>query len=320
MDHIYRIQIPLPNSPLKVLNSYLIRGEDRNLLIDTGFNHPDCEKAMQKAFEEIGVCMDNTDIFLTHLHVDHTGLTSKLMKPYTKVYIEPREGACVNGFLCDTYWENLLKYQDYMGVPKHLQLSRNLHPAYRYCNDRIIDFTDVHIGDIFEVGNYRLEAIDLAGHTPGQLGLWDAEKGLLISADHILAKITPNIGLWDFHADYLGIFMKNLHKVKEMPVRTLLSAHRQPIEDINQRIDELLLHHEQRLNEVCQILSEGEKCVYDVSRLMKWDYKGGDFDDFPPMQKWFASMEVFAHLEHLYRTGRAKRKIIGEVYTYEAGI
>lgn len=316
MDQIYRIQIPLPKSPLKVLNSYLIVGEDRNLLVDTGFNHPVCEQAMREALEEIGVSMDNTDIFLTHLHADHTGLTSKLMKPNTKVYIEHGEGECVNGFLTDTYWDDLLKYQDYMGVPKSIQLARNLHPAHMYRNDQSIDFIDVCAGDIFVVGNYRFEAIDLAGHTPGQLGLWDAEKGVLISADHILAKISPNIGLWDFKADYLGVFMKNLHKVKNMPVKILLSAHRQQIENVNQRIDELLLHHENRLNEACEILAQGEKCVYDVSRLMKWDYSGGDFDSFPPMQKWFASMEVFAHLEHLYRIGRAKRKIVGEVYRY----
>ena len=37
MDGLYRIEVPLPNSPLKELNSYIIKGDDRNLIIDTGF-------------------------------------------------------------------------------------------------------------------------------------------------------------------------------------------------------------------------------------------------------------------------------------------
>ena len=36
-DNIYTIPVPLPNNPLRSLNSYVIKGEDRNLLIDTGF-------------------------------------------------------------------------------------------------------------------------------------------------------------------------------------------------------------------------------------------------------------------------------------------
>jgi len=31
----FRLEIPLPRSPLKALNSYLIKGEDRFLIIDT---------------------------------------------------------------------------------------------------------------------------------------------------------------------------------------------------------------------------------------------------------------------------------------------
>ena len=316
LENIYRIEIPLPKNPLKALYSYLVVGDKRNLLIDTGFNHPECEKAMRNALDAIGISMDDTDIFLTHLHADHTGLTSKLMTPTTKVYIEPGEGRTVNAFLTHEYWAELLKFQDYMGMPKNVQLERNIHPAHKYCNDFAIDFVSIQEGDVLTVGKYRFEAVDLAGHTPGQLGLWDAAQGLLISGDHILAKITPNIGLWDFKTDYLGLFMDNLRKVRNMPVKILLSAHRQPVENVNQRIDELLKHHENRLNEACEILMTGEKCVYDVSREMKWDYGGGDFEAFPAMQKWFAAMEVFAHLEHLYRTGRVLRKVKKEVYIY----
>jgi glyoxylase-like metal-dependent hydrolase (beta-lactamase superfamily II) len=36
--NMYRTEIPLPRSPLKWLNSYIVKGGDRFLIIDTGFN------------------------------------------------------------------------------------------------------------------------------------------------------------------------------------------------------------------------------------------------------------------------------------------
>ena len=43
---IYRIEVPLPNNPLRSLNSYFLRGEERDLLIDTGFRRPVCQAAL----------------------------------------------------------------------------------------------------------------------------------------------------------------------------------------------------------------------------------------------------------------------------------
>ena len=39
-ENIYRLGVTLPQNPLSELNSYLIRGGERDLLIDTGFRRP----------------------------------------------------------------------------------------------------------------------------------------------------------------------------------------------------------------------------------------------------------------------------------------
>jgi hypothetical protein len=46
---IYRIEIPLPNSLLKSINNYFIRGNDRNLWIYTAFDNPTCRKTISEA-------------------------------------------------------------------------------------------------------------------------------------------------------------------------------------------------------------------------------------------------------------------------------
>ena len=53
--NLYRIEVPLPESPLKSLNSYVIKGKDRNLVIDTGFNRKICLAAMQTGLSTLGL-------------------------------------------------------------------------------------------------------------------------------------------------------------------------------------------------------------------------------------------------------------------------
>lgn len=84
--NLWRLDIPLVGNPLKNLNSYLLTGP-RSLLIDTGFRQNPCRAAMERQLEEIGVDRDRLDIFLTHLHSDHTGLAPELIRPGCRVYI-----------------------------------------------------------------------------------------------------------------------------------------------------------------------------------------------------------------------------------------
>ncbi len=73
-DNIYAFPIVLPNNPLKWLNCcYVVSSGGRNLLIDTGFNRPECREALLGGMRQLGLTADYTDIFLTHLHSDHTG-------------------------------------------------------------------------------------------------------------------------------------------------------------------------------------------------------------------------------------------------------
>ncbi|MDD2190741.1 MAG: MBL fold metallo-hydrolase [Eubacteriales bacterium] len=99
LDNIYKIEIPLPRNPLKSLNSYFIKNSDgRSLLIDTGFNRKECKEAIFAALKELQVDLDNTDLFITHLHSDHCGLISVLPKPGAKIYAGKIDGDIINIF------------------------------------------------------------------------------------------------------------------------------------------------------------------------------------------------------------------------------
>lgn len=303
-NNIFMVKVPLPGSPLREVNSYIIRGRGKNFLIDVGFNTDESEKALRDAFLQLGLKWEETDIFLTHLHADHTGCIERLKGECGKIYIGDYDGRDVNTMMMDDYWEKDMSTQKHMGIPKGEELYYQDHPAYRGGVTEPVNSTLAVDGEELEVWDYSFRIIDLSGHTPGGKGLYEPDGKFLFCGDHIIQKITPNITAWDRKKDYLGLFMENLKKVREMDIETVYSGHRAVITDHRTRVDQLLAHHHRRLDRIIELLTEGEKTIYQVALGVQWDFAGGYYGDFPPEQKWFAGDEVFAHLEHLKAIGK----------------
>ncbi len=84
---IYRLEVPLPGSPLKAVNSYIIKGRPRNLVIDTGMRRPECLAVLTEGMRALGVTGAGTDFFITHFHADHLGLVSELAANGSTIYL-----------------------------------------------------------------------------------------------------------------------------------------------------------------------------------------------------------------------------------------
>ena len=102
--NLFKIEVVLPASPLKSLNAYLIKGQDRHLLIDTGFNRQECLEDLTNGLTKIGVNLAETDFFLTHLHADHTGLVSVLADPTARVYCSEPDAVSINMNMLPYKW------------------------------------------------------------------------------------------------------------------------------------------------------------------------------------------------------------------------
>ena len=190
-ENLYRQVVPLPNNPLREINAYLITGE-RNLLIDTGFNRPECEEALRSAFDQLGIT--ETDLFITHLHSDHCGLIGKFAREGSVIYAGETDGELINFETGNLYWRMLDALFVKYGFPKaDFGYNTDIHPGRKYCQDKRVDFTYVREGDVLHYGGYDLQAVLTPGHTPGHMCLYDAGKKLLFCGDHILGTITPNI-------------------------------------------------------------------------------------------------------------------------------
>jgi glyoxylase-like metal-dependent hydrolase (beta-lactamase superfamily II) len=162
----------------------------------------------------------------------------------------------------------------------------------------------VRVGDdqVVVLGGAEWQVVHTPGHTGDHICLFDPVHGTLLSGDHVLPTITPHISGMQHPAlpgdgsDALARFFDGLHRVAEIEgVTTVLPAHGLPFQDLPGRVDDIIEHHHQRLDQLSGIADElGEAEVRSYSRRLFRERSWG------PM----AESETYAHLEHLRHDGR----------------
>lgn len=299
---LHCVEVPLPDNPLKSINSYVVTSGRRSLVIDTGMMRPECERALRAGLDELGVDLSKTDFFITHLHADHMGLVTKLATDTSTVFFNRPDARIVDASREDVrdFFGRLFRSSRLGGFSKEeVEESIRKHPGYKYSPPEYPPFHFVEDGDELEVGEYRFAVVATPGHTPGHRCLYEPDHRLFLSGDHVLGDITPNITVWKENDDTLGDYLRSLDRVAKLDVELVLPGHRRSFNDFQDRIDELKLHHRHRLDEVLEILASGSGTAYQVASQMTWDIVANSWEDFPIVQKWFAVSEATSHLRYL---------------------
>ena len=146
LPHLYRIKIPMPDSPLRYLNSYLIKAEPRNLIIDTGLNRKECLSAMQAGLRELDVDLAETDFFITHMHMDHFALVTKLVTDTSTIYFNQPDAEVLKTHFG---WNTVLSYAGINGFPEDvLRDAVAGHPGFKFGLEWIPELSFLKDGDI----------------------------------------------------------------------------------------------------------------------------------------------------------------------------
>jgi glyoxylase-like metal-dependent hydrolase (beta-lactamase superfamily II) len=294
---IQTITLPVPWD-LKSVNVHLVELDEGFMLIDSGVATEECFQILEGALAERGVGWPDVRILLlTHYHPDHIGLSWKIlelsgarlvMHGADVAYLE--ELARVNGVPC---------YAEAMrlgGVPAELaaEMERALRgnrPAFRTHHPR----QTLEGGETLAVRGGTLQVIWTPGHTPGHVCLYSAEQRTLISGDHLLEKITPNIA-WHPEQDMLAQFLASLDLLQPYEVDVVIPSHGTPFKDHRAVIRGTASHHVERCEKILQHTLREPMTAHELVVAM-WRRKLSAFHHH------FAVFEILAHLEYMSRRG-----------------
>jgi glyoxylase-like metal-dependent hydrolase (beta-lactamase superfamily II) len=315
---LYRIVLPLSGNPLREINSFVFTSADRNLIVDTGMNRDECREAIESGLDSIGVDLERTDIIATHYHADHQGLVATLLRKGSRAFMGEFDAAAISGD--NDYWTEsgpMGRLAIRAGFPSDvLRASLENHPGFKDGPKVSVDYVGLKDGDTIAIGDFNLTVITTPGHTDGHICLYEPAAKFLISGDHILGDITPNLQAWGYDEDPLADFLASLERTRQLDIDLCLPGHRSLIENCEERIDELIEHHRVRADEVLSILRDNSLDAYDIAGRMSWDIRARSWNDFPIMQRWFATGEAIAHIRYLENKGLIERRLEGEVDLY----
>jgi glyoxylase-like metal-dependent hydrolase (beta-lactamase superfamily II) len=308
----FKMPISTPDVDLDHVNVYLARGDDGLLLIDSGWNTKDSMEAMEKGLAEIGADIrDIKRIIVTHVHPDHYGMAGRIKKlSGAQLLMHDIE----KGFISSRYidMDDLLQKTDTMlranGVPD--SLTGNMRDA----SINLKEFVDttypdatLHHGETISIGAFKFTVLWTPGHSSGHLCLYEPEKKVLISGDHILPTISPNVSINPQSIENpLGRYMQSLTEMKQLDVKYVLPGHDVPFPGLQKRIDEIMHHHEQRNREILAALDSSIKTTYQLAAEIPWGSRSR-LSDLPDFHKRMAVFETLAHLEMMAAEGRLDR-------------
>jgi glyoxylase-like metal-dependent hydrolase (beta-lactamase superfamily II) len=307
---VHRVPLPLPTDGLRAVNIYVIADAGGLVLIDSGWALEASRAALTAGLAALGAELGDVRHFLvTHVHRDHYTQAIELRRAFgSKVSLGLGEQAAITALLAGG------------GRPFEPQLAELRASGASALVERLAAMSGQRPGgggrweapdewlapqQEIELAGRTLRVLPTPGHTQGHVVFTDEASGLLFAGDHVLPHITPSIGFEPVRArqplrDYLG----SLRLVRGLPDLRLLPAHGPVTGGTHARIDQLLSHHAERLDQCAAAVVGGAATGLAAAHALRWTRRGRRLDELDPFNQMLAIIETRAHLELLAAQGR----------------
>ncbi len=319
---VHRIAVPTPFAVGRI-NCYLLSGSPLTL-VDTGPNSGTSLDYLERGLAELGVGVDELElIVLTHQHMDHEGLLEIL---------ERRSGAEVAAFAPlvpwiadyrantkadDLYAQQIMRRH---GLPDDINMVLGILTSGMHSFGSKGTVTrPLNDGDSLTLGGRDYSVHHRPGHSPSDLVFFNAETGLLLGGDHLLARISSNALLArPLDGDTTGPrptplidYSRSLRATREMQITTVLTGHGEEITDHRTLIDTRLKDQDRRARKILKLISEQPLTAHQIAQLM--------WGEIAITQAYLTLSEVLGHLDLLLEAGSAQELELDGVSRFGSG-
>ena len=319
---VHRIPLPLPMDGLHAVNVYVIETEQGLTCVDGGWAIEVSRSLFEESLASLGHHpRDVTSFLVTHAHRDHYTQAAALRSEFGRATITLR---LADKQTLDLIFDDNIDADPFVGRLALIGAPELADEWAKWVSGSAPD-RDVWMPPdtwlsghtSITVGDRTIDAVPTPGHTQGHYVYADQAAGLLFAGDHVLPTITPSVGFEPVHADLaLNDYLESLVKVRSMPDLRLLPAHGAVTDSTHARVDELLAHHDQRLDLCLAAIAPGGSTSYDVAKVLPWTRHEKSLSDLDLFNKGMAAMETMVHLDLLVARGKLTRTDTNGVATY----
>jgi glyoxylase-like metal-dependent hydrolase (beta-lactamase superfamily II) len=307
---LWRLRLPLPWPGVPHCNAWAIAAGSGIVLIDTGMHEPGSMAQLERAMHQVNLRLEHVrQIVITHAHADHWGQAAPIReRSGAPLWMHPRhEHATQSASDPAASLAGRLEIARQSGVaPDALRryaerakdlpsgIARVIEPDHELTPGVVIE-TDLGPWTVHET----------PGHAPSHVCLFQAQRRLLISGDHLLGRISIYYD-YGWTPDPAGEFLGSLQVVDGLNARLALSGHGRPFVDVHGHVEGNRGLVRERLEAILAALAEVPRTAVDISP----DIYGEPLTE--SNTSWFLP-QTLSYLTHLELSGRVAREPCGDV-------
>ncbi len=308
---VYWVRMPLDLTGLDHINLWLLKDGDGWTMVDTGMNSDTIREHWQHIFADKLAGLPITRVICTHFHPDHMGLAGWVTEQFNcPLWVSRGEwtfGQMISLQPKDQTPDYVIEHFRAIGLkPDALEAirARGLHSYSSIVWPITPQYRRIKHNDVLHIGGRAWRVVHGNGHSPEHSCLHCDELKLLISGDQVLPRITPHIGVYPEEPDGnpLQDYLDSLVKLKDLPDDVLvLPAHGDPFRGLHKRLDFLLDHHHDSLDDLEQFVDQPTRVLSTLKVL--FHRRLGNHEAVLGMS------ESIAHLNCLIALGKARREV-----------
>jgi glyoxylase-like metal-dependent hydrolase (beta-lactamase superfamily II) len=305
---VHRLRLPLPWPGVPHCNAWAVAAGDGVVLFDTGMHQPGSMAHLERALAMCGLSVEDIRLVVcTHAHSDHYGQAATIVKRTgCELWMHPKyEHMSAYAGDSDAVLARRLEVARQSGVPEE--------PLRRFAAERkghesgvaavIAPDRELLPGVVVETDLGPWTVHETPGHAPSHVCLFQPNRRLLISGDHLLGRISLYFD-YGYSPDPVGEFIASLDVVERLRARLCLPGHGRTFTDVGAHIDGNRKLVGERLDAVSSAIATERLTAFEIVPHVY----GASLTPFTA--PWFLT-ETLAMLLHLERLGAAGR-IAGE--------
>jgi glyoxylase-like metal-dependent hydrolase (beta-lactamase superfamily II) len=302
---LWRLRLPLPWPGVPHGNAYAIAAGSGVVLVDTGLHEPGSLRQLELALDQAGLRLEHVRLLVcTHAHSDHYGQAAPIVeRADCELWMHPNHEHTTRAARDpEAALERRFEIARQSGVPadalaayKEARRGDTFGIAEIVVPDReLVSRVEVET----DLGIWRV--YETPGHAPSHVCLHQPERGLLLSGDHLLGRVSLYYD-YGYTSDPTGEFLASLDVVEELDVRLVLAGHGRPVRDAPALIEANRRAVAARIARVRAALAPGPQRAFDVVPHM--------LDDELPaaMMIGWGLTEALCYLRHLELGGAVER-------------